>query len=193
MNNAHSITKENLLVTLPAVLANDENMAALAQAVADVLASRTNEIGYVSIYAAIDTLSEELLDILAYDFKVDWWDHSYSVEQKRKTLKDSFWVHKHLGTKYAVQTAISAIYPNAAVEEWFQYNGQPGCFRVILPLPEEGLTAAAYQRLKDGIRITKNERSHLDVIDICRETAAEIVTDGYCAMRQIIEIWPEGG
>ena len=50
MNNAHGITKENLLASLPAVLANDDNMAALAAAVAEVLANRVDEIGRVDIY-----------------------------------------------------------------------------------------------------------------------------------------------
>ena len=49
MNNAHGITKENLLASLPAVLANDDNMAALAAAVAEVLANRVDEIGRVDI------------------------------------------------------------------------------------------------------------------------------------------------
>ena len=56
MNNAHGITKENLLASLPAVLANDDNMAALAAAVAEVLANRVDEIGRVDIYSQIDQL-----------------------------------------------------------------------------------------------------------------------------------------
>ena len=51
MNKAHGITKENLLASLPAVLANDDNMAALASAVAEVLAARVGEIECVSIYS----------------------------------------------------------------------------------------------------------------------------------------------
>ena len=71
MNKAHGITKENLLASLPAVLANDDNMAALASAVAEVLAARVGEIERVSIYSQIDRLPNELLDILAHDVKVD--------------------------------------------------------------------------------------------------------------------------
>lgn len=59
MNKAHGITKENLLASLPAVLANDDNMAALASAVAEVLAARVGEIERVSIYSQIDRLPNE--------------------------------------------------------------------------------------------------------------------------------------
>ena len=132
MNNAHGITKENLLASLPAVLANDDNMAALAAAVAEVLANRVDEIGRVDIYSQIDQLPNELLDILAYDFKVDWWDANYTLEEKRRTLKDSWNVHRRLGTKAAVVLAISAIYPDTQVSEWWEYGGKPYHFKLLI-------------------------------------------------------------
>ena len=79
MNSAHALTAENLLRALPEVLRNDESMAALAASVAQVLARRPEEIQRLAIYPRIDELPEELLDILAYDFKVDWWDADYTL------------------------------------------------------------------------------------------------------------------
>lgn len=125
MNSAYGLTAENLLRTLPEVFRNDKKMVALASSIADVLAARPEEIRQLMIYSRIDDLSEELLDILAYDFKVDWWDGDYTLEEKRKTLKDSWRVHRMLGTKAAVETAISAIYPETQVREWFEYGGEP--------------------------------------------------------------------
>ena len=34
------------------------------------------------------------------------------------------------GTKWAVETALSAIYPDSVVQEWFEYNGEPYTFRL---------------------------------------------------------------
>ena len=130
MNSAHALTAENLLRALPEVLRNDESMAALAASVAQVLAQRPEEIQRLAIYPRIDELPEELLDILAYDFKVDWWDADYTLEEKRRTLKDSWRVHRMLGTKAAVELAISAIFPEVRVSEWFEYGGRPHHFRV---------------------------------------------------------------
>jgi len=48
-----------------------------------------------------------------------------------------------------------------------------------------------YRRLKPGILTTKNERSHLDMIDIQHECEAVVITGGCCSMSQIIEVWPE--
>lgn len=165
MNKAHGITKENLLASLPAVLANDENMAALASAVAEVLAARVDEIGRVSIYAQIDKLPNELLDILAYDFKVDWWDANYTLEEKRQTLKDSWNVHRRLGTKAAVVMAISAIYPDTQVSEWWEYGGDPYHFKLLIDATFENVDPAQHQRVLDRVAFYKNLRSVLDEVE----------------------------
>ena len=165
MNNAHGNTKENLLASLPAVLANDENMAALAAAVAEVLSARVDEIGRVSIYAQIDKLPNELLDILAHDFKVDWWDANYTLEEKRQTLKDSWNVHRRLGTKAAVVMAISAIYPDTQVSEWWEYGGDPYHFKLLIDATYEDVDPARHQRVLDRVAFYKNLRSILDEVE----------------------------
>ena len=111
--NSHALTRENLVATLPPALQKDPSAVALAEAMADLLARRQPEIEQLRIYPVIDRLDERLLDMLAYDFKVDWWNADYSLEEKRRTLKDSWFVHKRLGTRAAVETAIQAIYPEA--------------------------------------------------------------------------------
>ena len=160
----HDLTKENILAQLPAVLQNDPNLFALATSTAQVLARRKNEIRMLEIFSRIDELPEDLLDILAYDFKVDWWDYNYTVEQKRQTLKDSFRVHKHLGTKYAVQTAISAIYPDTKVTEWFEYGGTPFTFRLTIDATNVETTSTKHQKVLALVDYYKNKRSHLDGI-----------------------------
>ena len=76
--------------------------------------------------------ADQLLDILANDFKVDWWDANYTLEEKRRTLKDSWNVHRRLGTKAAVVLAISAIYPDTQVSEWWEYGGKPYHFKLLI-------------------------------------------------------------
>jgi len=171
MNSVHALSAENFLATLPAVLREDQNTRALAAAIASALERRVEEVRRVSIYSQIDTLPEELLDILAYDFKVDWYDYDYSLEQKRRTLKDSFLVHRHLGTKFAVQTAISAIYPNTKVEEWFEYGGVPHAFRLHITVDERTFGLSKHSRVLELVQYYKNLRSYLDKIIYTLETS----------------------
>ena len=162
--NDHGLTKENLAGTLPPALRSDPSVVALSEALAELLAARPAEIDRLLIYPAIDTLDEPLLDILARDFKVDWWDPEYSLEEKRRTLKDSWRVHRLLGTRAAVETAISAIYPHTQVLEWFEYGGEPYHFRLTVRLSENGWDYGKHLQLIEKLQFYKNLRSHRDAI-----------------------------
>lgn len=188
MNKAHGITKENLLASLPAVLANDDNMAALASAVAEVLAARVGEIERVSIYSQIDRLPNELLDILANDFKVDWWDYSYSLQEKRNTLRQSWYVHKHMGTPAAVTAALSAIYPDSKVEEWWDYGGKPYHFRLLISQDASTLDAVKYATVLSLVAYYKNLRSVLDSVTVLQRHDHHLYTGFAVRVGRIVSL-----
>lgn len=160
----HGLTKRNILATLPVALQGDKSVTALADAIAEQLANRPEEIERLRIYPNIGRQDEKLLDILAYDFKVDWWDPDYSLEEKRRTLANSWRVHKILGTKAAVETAIRAIYPHAEVREWFEYGGKPYHFKLNIDLTGELSDAARPYRVLDRVNFYKSLRSHVEEI-----------------------------
>ena len=95
----HGLTADNMMQQFPIALQKDPKTVALGQAIAKVMESRQDEIDSLRIYTRIDELPEWLLDILARDFAVDWYDRSYTLEEKRKTIKDSFYVHRHRAQK----------------------------------------------------------------------------------------------
>lgn len=128
--NKYGMTASNFLRTLPTVLQNDPHMQALAAAIAAELEKLAGEPRLAQIYTRIDELDETMLDALASDFKVDWWRPDATLEEKRYALKVSWYVHKHLGTKSAIETAVADYLGTGKVEEWFEYGGQPHHFRV---------------------------------------------------------------
>lgn len=154
------ITTDNLLRTLPSVLRNDKNMQALATVIADTLYSRTDEIDKLRIYTQIDNLQGDLLDILAHDFKVDWYGYNYEIEAKRALIKDSFQVHRKLGTRGAVEKALSDIYPGSEIEEWFDYGGLPYFYRIILDVTDQRV-AITHDEIIRTVEMYKPIRSHL--------------------------------
>lgn len=156
------ITKENMLFTLPPALKGDESTEALAEATAEAMEKRLEELERLRIVPNIDGLEEELLAILARDFKVDWWDPSYTLEEKRRTVKGSWRVHKTLGTKAAVETAIRAIYPLTTVEEWFEYNGEPYHFRLNIDITSDSGDRERQRRVLERLNYYKSLRSHND-------------------------------
>lgn len=155
------IYSTDLLQFLPGALKHDEKMVALARGLADELLGVSGSIKDVLIYSRIDELPEELVDILAYDMHVDWYDYSYPIEAKRNILRDSVKVHKKMGTKYAIEKALGGIYPYSEVEEWFDYEGQPHHFQVICDVTNQHITAS-YQQIVQAIRMYKRLSSWLD-------------------------------
>ena len=190
--NDHGLTKENLAGTLPPALRSDPSVVVLSEVLAELLAARPAEIDRLLIYPAIDTLDEPLLDILARDFKVDWWDPEYSLEEKRRTLKDSWRVHRLLGTRAAMETAISAIYPHTQVLEWFEYGGEPYHFRLHINVSDDNIESDKQRRVLSRLDTYKNLRSHLDTINYRMTARPAAVGAGtvctHCGMRVGVEI-----
>lgn len=157
----HGITASNILRSLPIALQGDPSVVALSQATAEELAKMPAKIDLARIYAAIDRLPEAVLDILAYDFKIDWWDGNYSIDQKRRVFRNSFLVHRRLGTRWAVDTAIASVYPGSVTEEWFEYGGDAYHYRIFIETCREPLDVV--QVLKAAQRV-KRLAAHCDGI-----------------------------
>ena len=143
----HGLTADNMMQQFPIALQKDPKTVALGQAIAKVMESRQDEIDSLRIYTRIDELPEWLLDILARDFAVDWYDRSYTLER-----------------------AISAIYPNPKVLEWFEYGGDPYHFKLRITVDFAAINEAKHQQVLQKIICYKNLRSHLDSVIYYTET-----------------------
>lgn len=189
MNNS-DIYSVDFTRSLPPTLKDDPEINALGRAIAEQLQITARQIRQNIIYARIDELDEQTLDILAYDLHVDWYDHSYPIEVKRQTIKDSVKIHRRLGTKYAVETALGAVFPGTRVEEWFEYDGDPYTFRVIINATENGVTAAQQAAVLERVIFYKNLRSHLEAVrfKVEKKTAVHVV--GYHSIGTRLEVWP---
>lgn len=157
----YGLTPANMLRTLPDVLARDEGMNALAQIVANAIAGLVEETRAVQIYTRIDELDEKVLDILAVDLRADWYDYNYSLATKRAMIRDSFFSHRHLGTKGSITQALRDIYPNSTLMEWFEYGGDPFFYRVIIDVTNT-IEPADLGLIKKKINYHKSLRSHMD-------------------------------
>lgn len=148
----------DLLGAFPYSLARDDDKEKLAESIAGDLTKTLSDAEKALIFPEIDTLPEELLDILAADFKIDWYDVESPVWYKRQTVKECILVHKYKGTKYAVETALHSMFMSAEVREWFEYNGEPYHFKVVV----YGHTSSNLKKLNSKLLYAKNLRSVLD-------------------------------
>lgn len=122
------------------------------------------QINSVLTYSRIDEVPEEVLDILAWQFKVLWYDATSSLEVKRKAINDALLVARTLGTPAAVEKVVEIYFGDGRVEEWFEYGGQPYYFRVVTNnLDATNAQAALLVKAVDSV---KNLRSRLEVVII---------------------------
>ncbi len=160
------ITLESMLSVLPGVLSRDEGMYDLAQLIGWILEENGDKVDSPAVFQNIDELDEDLLDILAKDCKVDWYDYDADVEVKRRQIKSNWHIRKHLGTVNAVKTALQNVWPDTTVEEWFDYGGSPGYFRVLLGVDDAG--TVDFDKAVRMIEIFKPVRAHMDGYPILR-------------------------
>lgn len=161
---------DGLLSVLPAPIANDEHLVALAEVAARALKICYENRRIPSIYNRIEELDSDILDILARDLKVDWYDPNYNLSVKRRLIRDNWYIHKRLGSVLAVETALSDVWPPSSVEEWFEYGGDPFHFRVILDAANADNPIYVNNAL-DRVKIFKPARSIMEsnepIIRVC--------------------------
>lgn len=151
-----------LVDAVPRVVAGQDWVRALSEAVG-VLHERTlRYIDDSQIYTSLDTATEPVLDALAINWKVDWYDTGYSVEQKRRIIKTALTVRRLMGTVGAVKLQADAIYPGTMLEEWFEYGGQPGTFRLYINVTDTTEETASTES-KTRCLCTKERRAILSV------------------------------
>ena len=185
----NKIKDADFMTKFPPALKKDESMLALGQLIADELHITAHEIKKNIIYTNIEELSETLLDVLAYDLHVDWYDYDYPIEIKRNIVKSSLKVHKKMGTKYAVENALKALYPESGVEEWFEYGGRPYTFRIKIKVGSWGIPENTAVKMIRDICFYKNLRSHCEYIYfILNAPKARIRAAPYLAVSGLMKI-----
>ena len=83
-----------------------------------------DETGQVCFIPNIMGLTDpNLVDILAWQFNVDWYDTRKDLEFRKKLVQMSIEWHKTKGTVALVQEVLDTYWPGGAtIEEWFEYK-----------------------------------------------------------------------
>ncbi len=114
----------------------------------------------------------KLLPWLAWAYSVDFWDDAWSEYIKRQVVADSFEIHKHKGTPYALQRALDSLGIKTNMLEWWeaQANGKRGTMTVVALVNEnlsnnsDGLLSSAMLKMiTQAIQIYKRGVIHFDV------------------------------
>lgn len=154
----------DLLSLQTSVMKEDITTIAMCQALNPKFIELENETKLCLIYSRIDDLEENILDELAFELHIEWYDATAPIEVKRNLVKNSDKVHMYLGTPYAVEQVIEDYFGDGEVEEWFKYGGAPFYFNVITS--NSAVTTELANQFIKAIESVKNKSSRLDQIII---------------------------
>lgn len=129
------VTNFSLNDILPELFRKNPEHAALADAITEIfkhVLEQTNSLD------PSQPLPEFLLDIIAKEEHVDYYDDKLSAERKRALIQNSWRVHQKKGTAQAIESVVSVILDKAKVIEWFEYGGDPYHFKIEIDGPYSG-------------------------------------------------------
>lgn len=160
----------NFLELLPAFMREDGAVVGLANGTDTVTEELAARIKLLSTWDQIDNMSAAELDMLAKELHISWYDTNAALDVKRTIIKESDMVHAKLGTNWAALRVITAYFGESNIVEWYDYNGEPGHFK-IQTLNQSILNSKA-QEFMNILNIIKRKSAHLDAI--------ELTSDGQC-------------
>ena len=112
-------------------------------------------------FSEVDTCDEGVLDQMAVYLKIEWYDSTADVETKRRIVRTAIEIQRYAGTVKAVREQASAVYPDSEVEEWFDYGGTPGFWRLNVNITEAAAQYHTIREMEDLLGYTKRLSAHL--------------------------------
>lgn len=144
------------------------------------------DIGVINTLAS--KAPKNLLPVLATSFDVDI--DGLNENEARELIKNAFEIHFYSGTFYSLNKALSALYADAKVKEWFDYAGLPYHFRLELDASKNGVSPQTLKRSDEIINTYKNVRSVYDGANIKVGIKADVKAYSYALSGENISVTP---
>lgn len=176
----------NLIDLLPPNLARDMEVQAIAAAIDKELKAVNESISECILLPRLDQLPEAVVDHLAWERHVDFYEPDLPIEQKREMVRQSKLWHRRKGTPSAVEELITAIFGDGVVQEWFEYGGAPFYFKVITY--NLSVTQEQADRFVSALDTVKNKRSWLESVEVTLSENMDLYLAGVVYQGDNLEI-----
>lgn len=121
----------DLIKLCPAFMREDKSNQILADGVNNIFHTWSDNMDRLPVINQLDKLKEAELDQLASDKNIFWYDYKANISVKRALIKNAKTVFNRLGTVWAVESVMNDYLPQSELQEWFEYEGEAGYFRLI--------------------------------------------------------------
>ncbi|HHH3029068.1 TPA: phage tail protein I [Serratia marcescens] len=132
------------------------------------------------------------LPYLAWAFSVDRWDEKWTEAEKRRAVKDAFYIHRRKGTVAAIKRVIENMGYTMTIAEWWEVADPAGTFRLTIDVLEVGITEEIVNELERLIGDAKPVSRHIAGLNIKTITRGKIYSAvaSYCG--EILTVYPAG-
>ena len=173
---------------LPQFMREDTAVQGLSIGLDIIIPQLSESIKYLTTWDQIDNLSEAELDELAWELNILWYELDADISVKREIIKNSDKVYQHLGTKWAVENVIKSYFESGYIKEWYEYDGEPGRFRVYSSDPS--ITGDRLPSFLNMLNKVKRASAKLDAVYLELETNGSITYGVASEFAGKMDVWP---
>ncbi|RDY26746.1 phage tail protein, partial [Lachnotalea glycerini] len=111
---------------LPDNLKKNADNIAISYALSNQIKKALEYSKNTCVYACIDQLPHEILDLLALEFRTQYYNQNLSIDVKRILIKNTLPWYERAGTPSAVEELTAVVFGYGKEAEWYEYGGKPG-------------------------------------------------------------------
>ncbi len=137
-----------------------------------------------------DRCPVKFLPYLAWAFSVDRWDEKWAPAEKRKAVKDAFYIHRRKGTIAAIRRVIEAMGYSMSIVEWWQVADPRGTFRLTIDVNEVGITEEIVRELERLIGDARPVSRHIAQLSIATKVSGFIYSAVSVHDGDIVTVYP---
>ncbi|HCS8974279.1 TPA: phage tail protein I [Klebsiella pneumoniae] len=131
------------------------------------------------------------LPYLAWAFSVDSWDESWSEQEKRTVISESFRLHQRKGTIEAIRRVVEKMGYSFSIAEWWEVADPAGTFRLEVGVNDIGITSRILDELTRLVNDAKPVSRHMAQFNISTKVQGNIYVGATLCGGDIISIYPE--
>lgn len=162
-----------LISILPPVLSSEPSNMAISYAYKMAMEKIIRFSIQTLLYADIDHMDEDVLDLMALEFRTQYYDEVLPIDIKRQLVKNALGWYQRAGTPNAVKELINTVFGEGDIIEWFDFADPPytpGTFEIQT---ESRVTEELILYFTNLIHRVKNARSHIRRITILRNIGSK--------------------
>lgn len=157
--------------SVPKFILNDKNGYAIAKAIEAGMQIMNDKAHQgLSIIYDCDAMPEWRLDEMAWEYNIPY-DYTADIEVKRGWIRSVYTLYRLYGTPEGVIQYMAPYFEGAAVEEPWEYGGDPYHFRLVFP---DGWTPTNVAWATLAVNAIKNVRSVLDGLTFDGEVTTQL-------------------